>query len=551
MLKVLRVKNFALMDDLTITFDNGLTVITGETGAGKSMIVEAIAALCGERIEDISIRSGKDFAEITGIFKPTLTAWELLRKSGIEINDELVIRRRLERGKKQLSYVNDQTVSLNLLKELNKKMVDLVGQYENQALFYPQNHLLLMDSYAGLDDLRKDYNNNFKEYCYLQARLQGLLETLKHREERFDYLKYEIDEIEKANLQIGEEENLNLEKNLLVSGEKRSSLAAEIITNLYEADTSIYGNLSKVKKLLDEMCALDTNLTELNQRLELTITALDDVYHELVSYHHQIDFSQERLDYILDRLETINKIKKKYGKSLDEINNFLTNAKKELRLIETNDEEVQKLKAKINELEKVIFEQAQILSLKRKATAQSLEKKILETLGRLGMEKTKFVLKFNDKTISEDGKDELEFFISTNPGEELKPLRKVGSGGEISRITLGLKTILSDVDEIPTIIFDEVDAGIGGRIAEAVGELLSQVSKRHQIICITHLPQISVFALNHFLVKKEIEGRITSTKIVKLDEEMRALEIARMLGGKEITKKTMAHAVEILQKKRT
>lgn len=558
MLRVLRVKNFALMEDLTIDLDKGLTVVTGETGAGKSMIVEAIAALCGERIEDISIRSGKDFAEITGLFELTQNARRLLKESGIEVDDEpraskegrgeLVIRRRLARGKHQLSYINDQIVSLGLLKELTKEMVDLVGQYENQSLFSPKNQLSLLDRYAGLEDLKDNYHNNFQEYKALQNRLEVLVQTKKERGQRLDFLKYESSEIEKANWQPLEEENLILEKNLLSSSEKRSSLTTETITVLYESDNSIYGKLSKIKKFLDEMAVLDPSLKELAQKTAVVITTIDDSYRQLSTYQQSIEFSQERYDDVLDRLETINRLKKKYGNTIKEVNDYLAKAKKELLLIETNEEEIEKIKAEIGELAKVVTTKAEELSVKRQAAAQNLKKKILAALTRLDMEKAEFDIKFSNKNLGEDGKDEVEFYISTNPGEELKPLRKVASGGEISRITLGLKTILSDADKIPTMIFDEVDTGIGGRVAESIGELLSMVSQRHQILCITHLPQISVFGHNHILVKKESKGKITSTKVVKLDAQMRKLEIARMLGGKEITRKTIEHAEEILQK---
>ncbi len=549
MLKLLVVKNFALLEDLTIDFEDGLTIITGETGAGKSMIVEAIATLCGSRMEDVLIRSNKNFAEVTGIFSAKSAVAERLKKSGIEVDADIIIRRKIERGKRQSAYINDQIVSLNLLKELARETIDLIGQYENQSLFYAKNHLSLLDSYANLDDAKQKYNKNYSEYKQLQSQLENLLETMRQKDEKLDYLKYQIAEIEKANLQQGEEENLVSEKNLLSSSEKRSLLSTEIIKNLYEKDGSVIENLAKVKKLFDELSELDPNLGKNNKELEGLISSVDEIYRELSSYQNRIEFSQERLDYVLDRLETINKMKKKYGKTLQEINGYLTRTKEELMLIETRDEEVKRIKQRITEVKHEVTKQAEELSARRHEASTTLKKRILELLTQLGMKKAEFEIKFTVKDIHEDGKDDVEFFISTNPGEELKPLRKVASGGEISRITLSLKTILSDVDKIPTIIFDEIDTGIGGGIAEAVGALLSKVSKRHQIMCITHLPQISVFADNHILVEKKIKGKETFTKIVKLDEETRKREIARMLGGKEITKKTMEHATEFLERR--
>lgn len=548
MLKVLRVKNFALMKDLTIDFDKGLTVITGETGAGKSMIVEAIATLSGSRMEDVLIRSGKNFAEVTGIFEVRPSVTEKLVNSGIEVDSDLIVRRKIERNKRQNAYINDQIVSLNLLKELAQEMIDLIGQYENQALLYAKNHLSLLDSFTSLDDLKAEYNKNYGEYIQLQRRLENLLETMRQKDEKIDYLKYQITEIEKVNLQPDEEEKLILEKELLLSTEKRSLLSTQIITNLYEADGSIIENLAKVKRLFDDLCKYDNNLNEMNEKLEVSISSIDDIYREINSYQSQIEFSQQKIDDVLVRLDTINKIKKKYGKTLNEINNFLRSIKMESILIETRDEEVKKIRMRVAEVEQKITKQAEELSSQRRKAAVSLKKRILEILTQLGMKKADFEIRLTNKDIGENGKDDVEFYISTNPGEELKPLRKIASGGEISRITLSFKTLLSDIDRIPTIIFDEVDTGIGGRIAEAVGRLLAKVSEKHQIICITHLPQISVFADNHILVKKEIKGKETFTRAVKLDEEMKKLEIARMLGGQEITEKTMEHAAEYLQK---
>lgn len=548
MLRSLKVKNFALMEDLTIDFEDRLTVVTGETGAGKSMIVEAIATLCGSRMDDVLIRSGKDFAEVTGIFEVGEVLKERLIRSGIEVDNDVIIRRKIERGKRQNAYINDSVVSLNLLKEVTQEMIDLIGQYENQSLFYPKNHLLLLDSFGGITDMRQAFTNMYDEYRVLQHKLSDLLEAVRQKDEKIDYLKYQIEEIEEAKLQPGEEETLVEEKNLLLTSERRSVLSAEITTHLYEAEGSVLENLSKVEKQLAELRALDPSLAILHERLDSLLSSVDDIYREMSSYHNNIDFSQQRLDDVVERLETINKIKKKYGKTIDEVHKYLATIKKEVALIETHDEELKRMKENLAETEKRMHKMAEEISQRRHAAAVSLRRKMLQLVSKLGMKKANFEVRFTNREISETGTDEAEFYISTNPGEELKPLRKIASGGEISRITLSLKTILSGVDKIPTIIFDEVDTGIGGRIAEAVGNLLAEVSNQHQIICITHLPQISVSANNHILVTKEIKGKETFTKVERIKGEMRKMEIARMLGGKKITKKTVDHAAEFLQK---
>jgi DNA repair protein RecN (Recombination protein N) len=550
MLKLLRIKNFAIMEDLQIAFDAGLTVITGETGAGKSMIAEAIAALCGDRMDDLLIRTGRDYAEITGAFDVSRPALGYIERSGIAAEKELIIRRRIERGKRQSSYINDQLVSLGLLRDLAGVLVDLVGQYENQSLFYPQQHLLLLDKYAGLDALKEDYGKNYSAYKDLESRLAALIEADRQKDERIDYLRFQINELERAGLQENEEEQLHNEKNLLSSSEKRAGLTGDIVSVLYEDEGSVLEKLYGVKRNLDELKGLDAAVGDLAARMDDAIAQLDDIYREVNNYKEKIDYSKERLDYVLERLETITGLKKKYGKTIHEMNGFLENLRKELAMIETRDEEIASLKKSIGELGTKIEKQAEDLSGQRREASSSLKRHIIDLLGRLGMEKAQFEVQIEAKEIEVDGKDRLEFYLSTNPGEALKPLRKIASGGEISRLTLSLKTVMNEADDIPAIVFDEVDTGIGGRMAEAVGELLAAVSKRHQVICITHLPQITKFADNHILVEKEIRNNETFTRVRKLDDEMRKMELARMLSGKEITKKTIDHAAEILQKRR-
>ena len=548
MLKLLRVRDFALMEDVTLELENGLTVVTGETGAGKSMVVSAIASLCGARIDDDAIRTGKDSSEITGVFDVSSVIKERLKESGIEIENEMIVRRNIERGKRQNSYINDRMVSLNFLREIAQNMVDLIGQHENQSLFDKKNHLALLDAYAKLDMLRTEYQNCYNDYRDLQKKLGMLLEQMETRDERIDYLRFQIDEIEKSNLIAEEEEELNLEKNLLLTSEKRTLLTGEIIDDLYEQDGSVVEKLSKIKKSFDELSNLDPQLSPNKERIDEITSTIDEIYRTMSSYGNKIEFSQERLDEVIGRLDTIGKMKKKYGKSIQEIMGYLKRMKDELTMIETRDEEIEKTKKIIAEIEKKVHEEADSLSSKRRTAAVDLRKEIIKLLQQLGMEKAGFEIRFGEADIGIQGRDDAEFYISTNPGEQLKPLRKVASGGEISRITLCLKAILSDVDKIPTVIFDEVDIGIGGRIAESVGALLAKVSMNHQIVCITHLPQIPAFAKNHVLVRKEIKGKATFTQVMRLAEGERKMEIARMLGGKKITAKTIAHAGEMLQK---
>lgn len=550
MLRLLRVRNFALMEDVILELDNGLTVITGETGAGKSMIVSAIASLCGGRIDDDAIRTGKNSSEITGVFDLKPSVKLRLEESGIGADSEIIVRRHIERGKRQSSYVNDRMVSLNFLRDITQEMIDLIGQHENQSLFDKRNHLALLDAYAGLNEAKQEYRGTYDEYRGLQNRLSLLLEQIEARDERIDFLKFQIDEIEKANLQPDEEEGLNIEKNLLMTSEKRSLLVTALIEDLYEMDGSVVEKLSRAAKSIEELAELDPQLQQHSDRAAEIMSTVDDIYRVMSSYADKIDFSQDRLDTVVGRLDTINRLKKKYGKSIDEIYGYLKRMKEELSMIETRDEEIEKTQRCIKDVEKTISGLADGLSVRRHKSGVDLKKKILRLLKQLGMEKADFEIRFVEGDLGPLGKDDVEFYISTNPGEELKPLRKVASGGEISRITLCLKTLLSDVDRIPTVVFDEVDIGIGGRIAESVGNMLATVSRSHQIICITHLPQIPAFADNHVLVRKEIKGDATYSSVIKLDGEKRKLEVARMLGGKEITAKTVEHADEMLRKRK-
>jgi DNA repair protein RecN (Recombination protein N) len=552
MLKHLRVKNFALMDELNLNFEDGLTVITGETGAGKSMIVEAIAALCGEKLDETSIRTGNEYAEITGVFEPNEETIALLKKYNIDITEDFIIRRRIERGKRQFSYINDQIVSISRLKEITQGLVDLVGQHENQSLFNVTNHLKLLDRFAKTEELLLEYQKVYNQHRRYQAELEELEKLQKDKEQKLEVLKYDIEEIEKANLRVEEEDELVREKNLLLTGEKRASLIDEIIPRLYEAEFSVYENLATIKRLIEELTNLDPGpeIKNLSIMIENSISYVEEVYRQLIDYREHIDFSRERFEEVMERLDLIARLKKKHHRDINGILEYLKGAKEEFERLQNTEIEIEKIQNQIQNLSKQMEQLANELSKKRKAGAKIMEREIVKVISRLGMERAVFQVRFRDKKPDESGRDDVEFFISANPGEELKPLNRVGSGGEISRITLGLKAILSEVDHIPTVIFDEVDTGIGGRVAEAVGELLFNFSKNHQVICITHLPQISVFAEHHIMVKKEIKKDTTQVSVIKLNDTMRKMEIARMLGGKEITKKTIEHAEEILQRRK-
>ncbi|OGC39156.1 DNA repair protein RecN [candidate division WOR-3 bacterium RBG_13_43_14] len=549
MLRRLQVNNFALMADLEITFEAGLTIITGETGSGKSMIVEAIGTLCGDRMEDIIIRSSRDFAEVTGVFDVNSEIKPILNEAGIEGDDDLIIRRRLEKGKRQIAYVNDRVASLSLLKQVSRNLIDLIGQHENQSLFFPQNHLALLDAFCENNRLLKIFAGEYTHYRQLQQTYERLIESARQKNEKIDFLKYQIDEIIKADLQENEDERLEQEKELLLSSEKRASLSDQIISEMYDREDAALEKLARSYRLINELADLDPSLVKTAEQLQNIVTLIDESHRDLTHYRDKIEFSQDRLDAVMDRLDLIDRLKKKYSRSINDIKKHFDEIKIELATIEERDEKIAAIKVEIDSASRQVESRAKELSKHRTDAVPSFNKNVLRILKQLGMEKAEFKVHIEEGELSENGKDLAEFYISTNPGEPLKPLRKIASGGEVSRITLALKTILSGIDRIPTVVFDEVDTGIGGRIAEAVGDLLGQVSKHHQIICITHLPQISAYADNHMLVTKEIKGKETFTRVTKLDKKARQQEVARMLGGKKITQTTLTHAEEIIREK--
>ncbi|MEO0206357.1 MAG: AAA family ATPase, partial [candidate division WOR-3 bacterium] len=385
MLKFLRVKNFALMEELVLNFEKGLTVITGETGAGKSMIVDAIAALCGERIEDISIRTGKDYAEITGILESTADSTALLKKYNIETNEEIIIRRRIEKGKRQFAYINDQLVSLLRLKEITQGLVDLVGQHENQSLFSVSNHLKLLDHYARIENLLSEYQRIFYEYNKFCAELNELEKLRKDKEQKLENLRFEINEIEKANLKINEEASLAEEKNLLQTGEKRANLIDEILPRLYEAESSIYENLAVVQRLTEELSKLDSRseIKNLKSIIETSISNIEEVYRQLIDYREHIDFSRERFEEVMERMDLIYTLKKKYRKDIPGILEYFDHARNEIEKLEKTDYEIEKLQSELQVLTKQLNNLAQELSKKRKSTARMMEKEIVKILNRL------------------------------------------------------------------------------------------------------------------------------------------------------------------------
>lgn len=552
------------MENLEIEFGQGLNVLTGETGAGKSIIIQALSALLGEKMDETVIRSERDSADVEGLFKINRQLVDRLQQAGIEADDEIVVKRRIGRSKRQSSFVNDSMVSLGFLKELGEKSVDLHGQHEHQSLLNVDNHIHLLDSFGNLLEEQKQCQVLYREYLTLNTKLTEATNAYNRLKDQFDLLSYQLTEIEKANLAIGEDDALKKEKELLDGSEKRSEIAGHLVKVLYDDEDSILAKITTLNRALNELVRIDPTLDRLNEEGEKAQVELDEIYRRLFDYREKIDFSQTRLEEILDRLDLINKLKKKYGSTIDEVLNYSKKTKDSLSNISCSEDKLNSMRQEVEQIKTKISESAVGLSRKREKLFTPLAKEVEMHLKELGMEKARFVVVNRPAKdpqglvqkdgehyrVSDSGIDLVEFHIAPNPGEEPKPLRKIASGGEISRIMLALKTILAENDQVPIMVFDEIDVGIGGKVAESLGKKLSNLGRARQIICITHLPQIAKYGDDHFQVTKEVKAGRTFTRIKPLNREERIAEIARMLSGDKITDKTLAHAKELLSEKR-
>jgi len=545
MLKELRIKNLAIIDDLKIRFETGLNVLTGETGAGKSIIVDALGLALGERAQTGMIKSGKDEASVEAFFE--VSGHPMLREMGIISEDGIVIRRNISSSGKSRAYINDSLVNIQSLSAIGKTLVDMHGQHEHQSLLSTDNQRTLLDFYGKLHDKRAEVEAVFHEVQSLKKELGKLKENVKERMQRIDLLSFQINEIDSASLKKGEKEALEEERVILSNLNKLNELVETAYTMLYASEGACTEKLSSVISKLREMAAIDPSINETLGLLESAKPLLEDSAVSLRGFKEKYDLDPKRLESIEERLETIKKLEKKYGDGADSIIRYRDEAEKELSTLKHSDEKIDMLECRLREKEEELMNAAAHLSEKRKQTAKDISKAVEKILKELAFEKAGFRVDVRPSPLSSTGIDVIEFLFSANPGEPLKPLAKVASGGELSRIMLALKNILADVDSIPVLIFDEVDAGIGGKTAESVSIKLKRLSKAHQVICTTHLPQIASAADFHIMTEKSQTKDSTSVKIKELTPDERIAEIARMLSGK-ITDVSLKHADELLER---
>lgn len=567
MLKNLTVKNFAIIEDLSIEFNKGLNIITGETGSGKSILITALGVSLGNKFSKDMFREGEDKIILTATFDISNNnkIKKILIDKGID-DDILFFQREITREGKQKLKINGMVLPYSIYREIGELLIDIHGQHEPQSLLDRSKHLELLDRFIGDDFISKRelFREKFQRLNEIKKEIDEILFKKEERERRRDYLNFVIKEIEKEKISEEEESELLSKRDILRNISKLNEAYNEILFNLEGADEEegAYDKIIKVIKKLETIENIDKISTNFKKELEEIEVKIDEVINQIKTRKSEIELSPDELEMVEDRLKVYEDLKRKYGKSVKDIFNFLYDAKKELSSLDTSFERLEYLKKEKENLEKEISEIGKYLREKREEKAKELESLIEEELTTLAMEKAKFFVKFfekeNPEGIQLDGKflepnefgfEKVEFFISPNPGETEKPLIRIASGGELSRVMLSIRTIFSKVDEIPCIVFDEIDQGIGGRIGEMVGRKLLELSKDVQVISITHLPQIASFADNHIVLMKSVINERTFLKAKNLeDEEERVFEIARMIGGMEISETALNHAKELITK---
>ena len=551
MLRELRLNNLAIIKNLDLEFNEGLISLTGETGAGKSIILDGISLLIGERSNLEMIRTGEESLFAEGVFDLSEVQKEKLNKLGFEIeDDELIISRYFYRNSKSKITVNGMRMTVSKLKELMRNVLDLVGQHEHQYLLNKNYHLGLLDRFLDKNgqELAKEIRNNVSSLKMINKKIEEI-ETEKFRiMEKKDILEFQSNEIASLGLKENEDNELEEEYKILFNAGKISEKLENSIQRLKEGEYSVINSLGKIKKNLEQLSDISETYSELKEKIENIIYEVDDIGYSLEDMVENVESDDVRLEKVISRIDEINKLKLKYGSTIEEILAFREENEKKLSLIKFENNELEVLKKEKEEKTKLYFENSQKLREIRKKVAEKLEKTINVQLKDLNMANSKFKVAFSEKTvISSKGMDDVEFMMVTNLGENYKPLAKIASGGEISRIMLALKTVFSSVDNISVLIFDEIDTGISGETVRKVAEKLKELSGTVQVICVTHSPQIAGKSNQQFFIKKEIENKVTETKVRELDTEERIREIARIISGDNVTETSIKHAKEIME----
>lgn len=554
MLNELSIRNFAIIEALSISFEKGLTVLTGETGAGKSIIIDAVHLLVGGRGSSEFVRHGEEKAEIEGLFQlddENHPCCERAKEFGIEVEEGMIILRRdISKNGKSVCRINGKLVTIAILREIGATLIDIHGQHEHQELMNDSLHLPLLDQYGSEEIFPAllQYQEVFREYEQTEKKLRSLNENEQKMVHRLDLIQFQLQEIQAAHLKINEDEELFEEKTKLGNFER-----------IYEALQSSYTALQGEQKGLDwvgmamadleNAAELDSGYRTMHESLSTSFYLLEDVSRSLRHELDLMEYNPQRLNEIEERLNEINHLKRKYGKTIDEILEYAAEIEEEIETLQNKEVHIGQLEKELESIKKDLLLEAKQLTDLRKKWAKKLTATIQRELRDLYMDKTVFDVKFHSNfgQFKKNGADKAEFYISTNPGEPLKPLSKIASGGELSRIMLALKSIFSKHQGVTSIIFDEVDTGVSGRVAQAIAEKIYKVSVNSQVLCISHLPQVAAMADKHLYIAKKIKGGRTKTSVATLTETQKVKEIGRMISGVEITDLTKKHAEELLQ----
>jgi DNA repair protein RecN (Recombination protein N) len=552
LLSELSIRNFAIIESLSISFEKGLTVLTGETGAGKSIIIDAVHLLAGGRGSYEFIRHGEEKAELEGLFQVENQhpCYEKAKELGIEIEDGMIVLRRdMTRSGKSVCRVNGKLVTIAILREFGSSLIDIHGQHEHQELMDESTHLSLLDQF-GAQDIQPalyEYTNVYRKYEDTVLRLKGLSENEQKMAHRLDLLQFQLEEIQKAELKLNEDEELFEEKTKLANFEKVFAALQSSYSALQGEQTGIDW-VGMAMGHLEDAAELDDDYKDMHESVSNCYYMLEDTSRSLRNFLDRMEYDPKRTNEIEERLTEINQLKRKYGKTIEDILEYSAKIEEEIETLQNKETHIHQLETELASLKKdLVLEAKQVTDLRQK-WAKSLTKLIHRELKDLYMEKTIFEVQFKKVDhFLKNGQDHIEFFISTNPGEPLKPLAKIASGGELSRIMLALKSIFSIHQGVTSIIFDEVDTGVSGRVAQSIAEKIYKVSNNSQVLCISHLPQVAAMADTHLFIAKKITNGRTKTMVTPLNEKEKVSEIGRMISGVEITDITKRHAEELLQ----
>ncbi|KOS68117.1 DNA recombination protein RecN [Lysinibacillus contaminans] len=552
MLRELSIRNFAIIEDLTVSFSDGLTVLTGETGAGKSIIIDAVHLLAGGRGNSEFIRHGAKKAEIGGLFQVSSDQHPIYKKldeAGIEVEeDTIILRRDLNDSGKSVCRVNGKLVPLSVLRDIGSSLIDIHGQHENQELMDEKQHIYLLNQFAAerLAPIQEKYSEHYEAYRTLRKELASISIDEQLMAQRIDLYQFQIKELDDANINSSEEDDLLDERRRLMNFNKifeRSSTAYEAI----QGESKGLDWIGTAMGAIDDVAAIDEHFKETSEAVTTAFYALQDAAYQIKNILDELEFDPARLNEVEQRLALMQNLKRKYGSTVKEILAYHEKIKNELNELLNRDEILQVKERKVLEMETVLTDLAEHLSAVRKEAAIELSEAIMAELRELHMEKAKFIVNFDLlPSFDANGKDQVVFYISTNVGEPPKSLPKIASGGELSRMMLALKTIFSSSNGVTSIIFDEVDTGVSGRVAQAIAEKIAAISINSQVLCISHLPQVAAMADHHYFIKKEVEHDRTFTSLAEIDTKARIEEVSRMMSGAEITELTLQHANELL-----